>query len=194
MNSLYFNMPILIAILLVSLAAVGCPGDGPGSDLDASSDTNSDAGVRVCDPALCTDDIPGELILGVGTVDEDTGVVSFLPVDDGDEVDIVPGWQGGQHIWVVLRATGVETCFVTPRYEILDGESPPPLDRDYGGEFYELRDDPGMFEFLAYAAFVADPERIHREEVTLRAEVSDGCGHLISASTRVVPVDPRLEE
>jgi len=176
------------------LIGAGCPGDGPGTDPDASGDANSDAGVRVCDPTLCTDDIPGELILGVGSVDEDTGVVSFLAVEDGDEVDIVPGWQGGQHIWVVLRATGVETCFVTPRYEILDGESPPPLDRDYGGEFYELRDEPGMFEFLAYAAFVADPERIHREEVTLRAEVSDGCGHLISASTRVVPVDPRLEE
>ena len=106
---------------------------------------------------------------------------------------IEPGFQGGQHIWVVLRATGVESCWVEPRYQVLDGRSSPVLDSYYGGEFYPLLDEEGVYEFLAYAAFVGEPDRIHRQPTTLRVEVSDGCGNLMSESVEVTPYDERLD-
>lgn len=178
--------------LALSLAAtlLGCPDGGTGT---ADAGDVRDDGPRVCDPALCTEGAVGTLSLGEGVSDpSQSGVLVYRELHDGDEVTVVPGFQGGQHIWVILRATDVGTCYVTPRYGISDAQGEM-LDGVFGGEFYALPDEPGQYEFLAYAAFVTDPARVHRQEVVLHAEVSDGCGHLIEDDVRVVPIDARLD-
>jgi hypothetical protein len=171
-----------------SLALLAACSDGPGARGDAG-----DLGApRVCAPERCTEGVVGTLAVGEGVLDPARpGLLVHRPLEDGDEVRIVAGFQGGQHIWVSLRAGGVQTCLVDARYQLLDAVGVA-LDATWGGEFYELRDEPGVYELLAYPAFVAHPQRVHRREVVLRAEVSDGCGHLISDEVTVIPVDPRL--
>ena len=122
-------------------------------------------------------------------------MVSFVPLEDGDEVEIEPGWQGGQHIWMLLRAREVANdCYLQPTYHVFDDSGDEALiTRYYGGQFYPLPDDPEQSEFLAFAFFVAEPEEIHRRPVTLYAEISDGCGNLISDSVTVTPYDTRLD-
>lgn len=177
-------------IACAALLMVACSAD-PGLP---EADAGGDAGPRVCEVDACQGRAPGTLTVGYGVTDSDTGIVHYRSIEEGDEVPIEPGWQGGQHIWLLLRAEGVETCFVTPRYVIVDGSGDVVLDREFGGEFFQLPDRDGVYEFLAYAAFIADPEQIHRQSVTLHAEVSDGCGNLISDTIEIVPVDSRLDE
>jgi hypothetical protein len=176
----------LIFVLGAALSA-GC-GDGGGGPGDAGGGGQP----AVCNSALCPAGRVGTLELGEGIADEARpGVLVFRPLADGDEVAIIPGFQGGQHIWVILRATDIETCYVTPRYELIDPGGNL-LDATWGGEFYPVSGEPGVFEFFAYPAFVSHPQRVHRREVALRAAVSDGCGNLIADEVRVVPVDARL--
>ncbi len=57
--------------------------------------------LSACDPG--TQPLSGERALEVGT-----GTWRFEPLEDGQQVDMVRGAQGGWHVWVSLRASGVE--------------------------------------------------------------------------------------
>jgi hypothetical protein len=182
-------MNVRIAIISV-LAFAACEGDlGEPHGYNVPYEPE----ISTCNPDLCEEGQQGRLTIGNGIPDTNTGIIYYRAIESGDEVLIEPGFQGGQHIWVVLRAERVESCWVQPRYQILDGSTSPVLDGYYGGEFYPLPDDDGVYEFLAFAAFIGAPERIHRRPTILRVEVSDGCGHLMTEEIEIMPYDLRLD-
>jgi hypothetical protein len=56
---------------------------------------------------------PTALELGTGT---DSSPRNYRPLADGDAVNLIPGPQGGQHIWVALRGRGFDPTL--PRIEL----------------------------------------------------------------------------
>lgn len=73
---------VVTSILLLG----GCPTDPQGSD--ASPDAVS----------------PGTMTLGTG------GVGEFVELSDNDTVLLARGCQGGQHVWMGMRVTGIDTA------------------------------------------------------------------------------------
>ena len=65
-----------------AIALAACGGGGGGDEPDAS------AGV--------------ELVLGSASADR----MQFVAIDDGDDVPLIPGAQGGFHVWTGLRVRG----------------------------------------------------------------------------------------
>lgn len=55
------------------------------------------------DAGVCDDGTPS-LELGFGNADNP---LQFRPLRDGDHVQLTPGNQGGQHLWLVLRERGL---------------------------------------------------------------------------------------
>ena len=73
-----------------ALAALiaGCPGD----------DDDPDGG-----PIRVDGELGPEVAIGTG------GIERYVPIDDGDTVLMARGCQGGQHVWVGVRARGLDT-------------------------------------------------------------------------------------
>lgn len=78
-----------LALLPLCLAVAGCPGDGNGDDDDGTELTCETVAQE---DATCT--------LG-------TGPTTYVSLEDGDDLDIEQGAQGGFHIFGSIRVTGV---------------------------------------------------------------------------------------
>lgn len=89
-----------LALLPVLLACSPAPGPGDGGALDAG-----DAGVCAANGATVE--------MGTGT---DSTARTWRPLADGDEVFLTPGPQGAQHVWIGLRARGIDPT--QPRVEM----------------------------------------------------------------------------
>lgn len=87
---------------LCAVAVLGCEGPSTG---DGGLDAGADA-------AACSG-APAEVELGTGN---DSSFRGYRALADGAEVYLVPGPQGGQHIWVALRGRGFDPSL--PRIEL----------------------------------------------------------------------------
>ena len=86
-----------------------------GALLGACDDTRPPAfdsgGLDAPDASQCTG-APMTLTLGTGS---GNAASTYRPLADGDPVSLIPGPQGGQHIWVGLRGRGFDPSL--PRFE-----------------------------------------------------------------------------
>jgi len=155
------SRPLLIGLLLAFSA---CP-NGPSPEDD-------DGGI----PPLPDGGEAPLLQLGTGTE-------SFVPVEDGDELQVIAGPQGGHHIWVSLRTRppvnpkGV-LINVTGRYE--------------GGELLPselklnlVKNGPWL-EWYALVAMVPDPDAVAGKEVELSLQITDSANVTATDSRRVI--------
>lgn len=65
------------------------------------------------DSGQCGVGAPEALLIGTGT---DSSLRTYRPLADGDPVVLVPGPQGGQHIWIGVRGRGFDPSL--PRFEM----------------------------------------------------------------------------
>ena len=72
----------LAVVGLLALLVAGCPPDDPPAD-DAGTDA--------------------EVAIGTG------GIGLYVPLEDGDTALMARGCQGGQHVWIGVRARGLDT-------------------------------------------------------------------------------------
>ncbi|MEC7519016.1 MAG: hypothetical protein VYE22_04075 [Myxococcota bacterium] len=146
------------AFVLVALLMHGCPPPDPAPDGSVGGDdAGGDSGVYVGDPRL-------ELGTGEGRFDT---------FEDGETLDLVSGCQGAQHVWVAMRAWGIDR-----RGPIIDVE----LIRDSDGErvsqVFRVRvsfDDVGeeYVDVFGLTLVVPEPDTAIGEDLTLRATVTD---------------------
>jgi hypothetical protein len=188
---------------LLTLLLVGCssedlppPPDDAGGDGAASGDTAADSGGEddggsdggtgdSADPCLVEDAV----------VEVGTGEVSFEPLEDGDEIVVINGPQGGQHILGSLRAwhtdqvltvhytitivaTGEVVSDQTNRYQMLEEEG------DCAWVY------PGMYGYLGfvYEGEDTDPDEFLDHESVMRMEVEDSLGRTASDEVIIIPV------
>ena len=125
---------------------------------------------------------PGEASLEVGT-----GTARFVPVVDGDEVALVRGAQGGWHLWVSVRATGLDAGIgsLEITHGPADGSSEPEVSRV--GVTFDPPDAQGRRVTLGWQAILPNPScavgRLHRVRVT----VTTASGQRASAEVDVLP-------
>lgn len=116
-----------------------------------------------------------------------TGTARFVELADGDELPMVKGAQGGWHVWVSARATGmdVELAELTVEHQPAD-ESEPPIVSASGAAF-DPADEAGRRVSLGWAAIFSDPScsvgRLHR----IRLTVTTASGDRLSAEREIVP-------
>jgi hypothetical protein len=142
---------------LLGLVASACAEAGPGPD-------------------------PLEPRLEVGT-----GTVRFEALEDGAEVPLTKGAQGGWHLWIAVRAEGLDTGFGS--LEIIQqpaDESAPPQ-RSTVGVRFDPPDAEGRRVYLGWPAILADPSCSVGELLRIRATLTTPTGERLTAEREVIP-------
>ena len=147
----------LVIVAAASLAACGSGSDTPGEP---------DAGARV--------ELDGSVAVDVDC-EIGTGRETFVPLEPGDEVEIVAGPQGGYHIFTSVRIRGLTPTdalriTLTVRREV-DGEYVGPT--TLIGSRHMREADDGWLQATGMINLVNEPERVRGEAVVLRAEMLD---------------------
>lgn len=130
--------------------------------------------------AGCADAPAEEAAIEVGT-----GSWRFEPIEDGQEVALVRGAQGGWHIWISVRVRGIEgdapplTLSLQPA-----DESAPPIETDV-----QLRLDPpdadGWRQLVGYTGALPDPSCVVGELLRVRVSTPMGDGRVMASERDV---------
>jgi hypothetical protein len=88
----------------LALAAAGCPSGGADAD---PTDTGVDGSVDSAVPDTDTPPVAGMLEVGTGGTMGEIDCDAFVPVAEGDPLAMVHGPQGGWHLDVSIRGTGL---------------------------------------------------------------------------------------
>lgn len=191
---------ISFAAALLTLALVGCTDDSPSDD----------DGVATCSvDDLFVAEHCGETYCGLPTVEVGSGATEFEPLEDGDEVDIWFGSQGGYHIDFAAEMTALcpivylhATLWLDPGdgsdlVEVVDDERHVEAIRTDGGES-SVQQSWGLREFLPCRYWPDDPDHnlqcaggagsaghIEDFEIVLRIEAEDHNGRTATDERRV---------
>lgn len=122
-----------------------------------------------------------------------TGDVEFIELNDGDEVGVVRGIQGGDHIWGSARVTGVDWLDITLVFELLDEDGLPASDSS--SLFGELQHctrsdaacDVGMGETVGFPVIVQEISDVVGDDITMKLTATDREGRTASHSVAVDP-------
>jgi hypothetical protein len=135
-------------------------------------------------PACAEMDAGLELQIGSGDPSNPT---SFTPLREGDTVALTPGNQGGQHIWVQLRAQHLCTVAPFARVRVVrvsDGMRVG-LSIFDGNRWEEVPGEPGLRRSATLAAAIDEAyfcSLLDHGEVRLEVEVRDSMGATVSRS------------
>lgn len=128
---------------------------------------------------------------GVGenaVVELGRGESRFMPLEDGERLPLVPGSQGGYHVWVSFRSWGLQPDRVdltlTTELRGVDGSE---------GEAHAMinlqpREEGGGHVFPGWPARVRIPECAHDRELRIEVSLTDRSGARAS-DARVVIVE-----
>lgn len=132
--------------------------------------------------AASADPQPTEAELELGT-----GTARFVPLADGDEVAMVHGAQGGWHLWISARATGMASAMGSLEIAHGPADGSTPLEVTRAGVTFDPADAEGRRTSLGWQAILPDPPcsvgRLHRVRIT----VTTSSGDRVSAERDVMP-------
>ncbi len=122
----------------------------------------------------------GDAQLQVGT-----GDFAFVPVAEGDPVAIVLGPQGGYHIFISLRARGINNSGLRMEVGVLDAETRTSLSAETSirGRMSPAEDD-WVFRPALLGILDVPPQQIHGTDVILWGRVRDANGTVIENEVR----------
>lgn len=168
---------------LLGLALAGC--SQPPANADAAADTDA------------TDCQANGATLTIGT-GSDGQLASFRPLEDGNDVYLVPGPQGGQHIWIGLRARGVNP--MQPRVELKAYRASD--NQLIGGLRVRLRmidaGEPGLWGLPGQTLILDDDQycSVLPGDIRITLDFTDGAGHCfhIERRVRLAGVEPTALE
>ncbi len=116
-----------------------------------------------------------------------TGTARFEPLADGAEVPMVKGAQGGWHVWVSVRAEGLDSGLGSIEIEHQPADESEPAQVSRVGVTFDPPDAEGRRVSLGWPAIFADPAcsvgRLHRIRVT----ITTASGQRVSAERDVMP-------
>ena len=121
-----------------------------------------------------------------------TGTASFVALNDGDEVAIVKGPQGGYHIWGAIRSDGVlDPKGLEVHYFVLDGATGAEIQGDNAYRLTLVKNGPydewyGMIGFLGSSV----PANVQGLPTVMKLTVKDSRGLTASDERRVIPRGP----
>lgn len=164
------------------LALAGCP-PSPAPVDGAAPDVPE---VRVCEANGAT------LLVGTGT---DSTARTWRALADGDDVYLTPGPQGAQHVWIGLRARGVDTT--QPRVEMTAYRA---SDGALIGRLrvrlrlIEAPEDTTLYALTGQTLIIEDDRycSVLPGDIRVTIDFDDGRGHCVLAErrVRVAGIDP----
>jgi hypothetical protein len=170
-------------VLGLALALPGCPPAGPDTN-DATAPDASE--VRVCQANGAT------VFMGTGT---DSTARTWRPLADGDDVFLTPGPQGAQHIWIGLRARGIDP--IQPRvemtaYRVSDGALIGRLRVRL--RMIEAPEDGTLYALTGQTLIIEDDRycSVLPGDVRITIDFDDGRGHcsIFERRVRLAGIDP----
>jgi len=100
-----------------------------------------------------------------------TGTARFLPIADGDALEMVHGAQGGWHVWVSLRTEGITQGTGSLEIEHGPADGSAPMQQSRVGAMFDPPDAEGRRSSLGWTAIFDNPScqqgRLYRIRVTL---------------------------
>lgn len=129
-----------------------------------------------------------------------TGEWMFEQLEDGQEVELVLGSQGGWHVWASVRAQGLEPDNVLFRIEseVVGMDVDPSISEIY----IDLEDMPEgaadtttmTHQFLGWPHMQASPECVHGNDIRIRVILTDEAGNTVMDERTITPVaEPGFE-
>jgi hypothetical protein len=120
----------------------------------------------------------------VARIELGTGQDRFVPLEDGDAVDIVKGPQGGYHIWGSVRTFRMDPKNIEIEYWVdLTGA---PLENVAHNKYrLSLLPQGDYSEWFGMTLFILDPAKINQKTVTVRFEAKDSSGQRAQDSRQV---------
>jgi hypothetical protein len=132
--------------------------------------------------ATAADREPVEAELELGT-----GTARFVALADGDEVAMVHGAQGGWHLWVSARATGMSSGVGSLEIAHGPADGSSELVATRAGVTFDPPDAEGRRLTLGWQAILPDPAcsvgRLHRVRIT----VTTASGERLTTERDVMP-------
>lgn len=100
------------------------------------------------------------------------GIDRYVPVEDGDTLELARGCQGGQHLWIGLRAYGLDTqpaLISLSAVRATDGEvvSIPTTVR------LRFRQDDGYDEITGIQLIIPTPNELFDRDIDINARVAE---------------------
>lgn len=121
------------------------------------------------------------------TLELGTGTARFASIEDGDELPMIKGAQGGWHVWVSVRVAGLEDPTGSLVIEHQPADESEPAEAFRAGANFDPADAEGRRASLGWTAIFSDPScsvgRLHRIRVTL----TTARGERLSAERMIVP-------
>ena len=141
----------------------------------------------------CSEPAPGDS--GVASwLELGTGETEFVPLDDGDEVPLVYGPQGGWHVDATARFGGIELEGAWLTYEALDPEDGAILNYPYEAELHPslLQEiEGGWLRVGDRAVFAIDSdEEVLGRTMDLVVTLTDAGGQVLGDEREIVVVSP----
>jgi hypothetical protein len=133
-------------------------------------------------PAGCVVDGGAVLAIGSGNPNNPT---QYRPLQDGDTVNLVPGTQGGQHVWIQVHVQNV--CPDHPRVRLVVARASDGavvgFSQFAGSAWTALPGSPGTFTSVPMAAAI-EPDQycqlVHGGNIRVSVSVDDTMGHMVS--------------
>lgn len=138
-------------------------------------------------PAACGDAdgrVPA-LVLGVGES-------AFYPAHDGDTAALVAGAQGGHHVWLSLRAAGLEPEGARMILDVTPTAPAPAAHSEVEIDLTPSGDPRFPDEFVGWPARVLMPECAVDRPVAFMVTLRDARGRTASTELSLIAGAPRL--
>jgi hypothetical protein len=128
-------------------------------------------------------------IEGTPEITVGTGAENYAPLNDGDEVQIARGLQGGTHIWGAVRASrGLDPVQLELKFSVLKNG-------------VELSGEPSVFhlnlighgefnEVAGLRGIVPDPQAVAGQELVLKIVATDNGGRTAEHQRKVIARAP----
>jgi len=91
------------------------------------------------------------------TLELGTGSWRFEPLEDGQEVELVHGAQGGWHMWISLRVTNIDVEHPNVQLAMEPADQSRPAQEVSIALPFDAKDEKGESELIGYIGVVNDP-------------------------------------
>lgn len=135
--------------------------------------------------ALLASACAGEPPLDEASLELGTGTWRFEPLEDGDEIPLVRGAQGGWHIWISVRADGLASELGSLELVVQPADESRPAQRTTIGVRLDPPDREGRRAYLGWPAILADPACTVGVMYRLEATLTDASGQRVRAERYV---------
>ncbi len=123
---------------------------------------------------------------GPATLELGTGSWRFEPLEDGQEVELVHGAQGGWHAWISLKVTGASVDHSTVRLAMEPVDESRPRQEVSLELLFDAPDEHGARKLIGYTGVVNDPACWVGALTRVQATVTTDDGTVLSDERDVV--------